>query len=155
MPVLQVPAGEEGEPGGFPNLLKEEVRRRIRRRRRRMMIISRRWSRATRHPSIFARKKATTVARTSNKKVLSKHMLVVHGSICDASSLGEYNKIWVKYQDYSGDGILWLDLSDLVVVRPCPLLVTPSLGRSPEINTERDGVIWIFLFFSFPFCIHA
>ena len=25
MPVLQVPAGEEGEPGGFPNLLKEEV----------------------------------------------------------------------------------------------------------------------------------
>ena len=25
MPVLQVPAGEEGGPGGFPNLLKEEV----------------------------------------------------------------------------------------------------------------------------------
>ena len=24
MPVLQVPAGEEGKPGGFPNLLKEE-----------------------------------------------------------------------------------------------------------------------------------
>ena len=24
MPVLQVPAGEEGVPGGFPNLLKEE-----------------------------------------------------------------------------------------------------------------------------------
>ena len=24
MPVLQVPAGEEGGPGGFPNLLKEE-----------------------------------------------------------------------------------------------------------------------------------
>ena len=23
MPVLQVPAGEEKEPGGFPNLLKE------------------------------------------------------------------------------------------------------------------------------------
>ena len=25
MPVLQFPAGEEGGPGGFPNLLKEEV----------------------------------------------------------------------------------------------------------------------------------
>ena len=25
VPVLQVPAGEEGGPGGFPNLLKEEV----------------------------------------------------------------------------------------------------------------------------------
>ena len=24
MPVLQVPAGEEGGPGGFPNLLKEK-----------------------------------------------------------------------------------------------------------------------------------
>ena len=24
MPVLQVPVGEEGVPGGFPNLLKEE-----------------------------------------------------------------------------------------------------------------------------------
>ena len=24
MPVLQVPAGEEGGPGGFPNLLKED-----------------------------------------------------------------------------------------------------------------------------------
>ena len=24
VPVLQVPAGEEGEPGGFPNLLKDE-----------------------------------------------------------------------------------------------------------------------------------
>ena len=24
MPVLQVPAGEEGGPGGFPNYLKEE-----------------------------------------------------------------------------------------------------------------------------------
>ena len=24
MPVLQVPAGEEGGPGGFPNLLKVE-----------------------------------------------------------------------------------------------------------------------------------
>ena len=24
MSVLQVPAGEEGEPGGFPNILKEE-----------------------------------------------------------------------------------------------------------------------------------
>ena len=24
MPVLQVPAGEEGAPGGFPNILKEE-----------------------------------------------------------------------------------------------------------------------------------
>ena len=24
MPVLQVPAGEEGGPGGFPNILKEE-----------------------------------------------------------------------------------------------------------------------------------
>ena len=24
MPVLQVPAGEEGGPGGFPNVLKEE-----------------------------------------------------------------------------------------------------------------------------------
>ena len=24
MPVLQVPAGEEGRPGGFPNLFKEE-----------------------------------------------------------------------------------------------------------------------------------
>ena len=24
MPVLQVPAGEEGGPGGFPNLFKEE-----------------------------------------------------------------------------------------------------------------------------------
>ena len=24
MPVLQVPAGEEGGPGAFPNLLKEE-----------------------------------------------------------------------------------------------------------------------------------
>ena len=24
MPVLQVPAGKEGGPGGFPNLLKEE-----------------------------------------------------------------------------------------------------------------------------------
>ena len=24
MPVLQVPAGEEGGPGGFPNLLREE-----------------------------------------------------------------------------------------------------------------------------------
>ena len=24
MPVLQVPRGEEGGPGGFPNLLKEE-----------------------------------------------------------------------------------------------------------------------------------
>ena len=24
MPVLQVPAGEEGGPGDFPNLLKEE-----------------------------------------------------------------------------------------------------------------------------------
>ena len=24
MPVLQVPAGEKGGPGGFPNLLKEE-----------------------------------------------------------------------------------------------------------------------------------
>ena len=24
MPVLQVPAGEEGRPGGFPNLIKEE-----------------------------------------------------------------------------------------------------------------------------------
>ena len=24
MPVLKVPAGEEGGPGGFPNLLKEE-----------------------------------------------------------------------------------------------------------------------------------
>ena len=24
MPVLQVPEGEEGGPGGFPNLLKEE-----------------------------------------------------------------------------------------------------------------------------------
>ena len=24
MPVLQVPEGEEGVPGGFPNLLKEE-----------------------------------------------------------------------------------------------------------------------------------
>ena len=24
MPVLQVPAGEEGRPGGFPNLLKNE-----------------------------------------------------------------------------------------------------------------------------------
>ena len=24
MPVLQFPAGEEGGPGGFPNLLKEE-----------------------------------------------------------------------------------------------------------------------------------
>ena len=24
MPVLQVPAGEEGGPGGFPNLLTEE-----------------------------------------------------------------------------------------------------------------------------------
>ena len=24
MPVLQAPAGEEGGPGGFPNLLKEE-----------------------------------------------------------------------------------------------------------------------------------
>ena len=24
VPVLQVPAGEEGEPGGFPNFLKEE-----------------------------------------------------------------------------------------------------------------------------------
>ena len=24
MPVLQVPAGEEGEPGCFPNILKEE-----------------------------------------------------------------------------------------------------------------------------------
>ena len=24
MPVLQVPVGEEGGPGGFPNLLKEE-----------------------------------------------------------------------------------------------------------------------------------
>ena len=24
MPVLQVPAGEEGEPGGSPNLLREE-----------------------------------------------------------------------------------------------------------------------------------
>ena len=24
VPVLQVPAGEEGGPGGFPNLLKEE-----------------------------------------------------------------------------------------------------------------------------------
>ena len=25
MPVLQVPAREEGGPGGFPNLLKKEV----------------------------------------------------------------------------------------------------------------------------------
>ena len=24
MPVLQVPAGEEGWPGGFPNILKKE-----------------------------------------------------------------------------------------------------------------------------------
>ena len=24
VPVLQVPSGEEGEPGGFPNFLKEE-----------------------------------------------------------------------------------------------------------------------------------
>ena len=24
VPVLQVPSGEEGGPGGFPNLLKEE-----------------------------------------------------------------------------------------------------------------------------------
>ena len=24
MPVLQVPVGEEGEPGGFPNHLKDE-----------------------------------------------------------------------------------------------------------------------------------
>ena len=24
VPVLQIPAGEEGKPGGFPNLLKEE-----------------------------------------------------------------------------------------------------------------------------------
>ena len=24
MPVLQVPSGEEGEPGGFPNHLKDE-----------------------------------------------------------------------------------------------------------------------------------
>ena len=24
MPVLQVPSGEEGMPGGFPNILKEE-----------------------------------------------------------------------------------------------------------------------------------
>ena len=26
MPVLQVPAGEEGGPGGLPNLLKEEAK---------------------------------------------------------------------------------------------------------------------------------
>ena len=26
MPVLQVPAGKEGGPGGFPNLLKEDER---------------------------------------------------------------------------------------------------------------------------------
>ena len=45
MPVLQVPAGEEGGHGGFPNLLKEEKQGRVRRRRRMMMMMmmSRRW----------------------------------------------------------------------------------------------------------------
>ena len=57
VPVLQVPAGEEGEPGGFPNFLKEEEkeeynegkemmmrkRRRMKRRRRRMIRRRRRW----------------------------------------------------------------------------------------------------------------
>ena len=57
VPVLQVPAGKEGEPGGFPNFLKEEEkeeyneekemmmrkRRRMMRRRRRMMRRRRRW----------------------------------------------------------------------------------------------------------------
>ena len=46
MPVLQVPSGEEGGPGGFPNLLKRRRRRRMRRRRRRrrrMLMMGRRW----------------------------------------------------------------------------------------------------------------
>ena len=31
MPVLQVPVGEEGGPGGFPNLLKEEEQEEVER----------------------------------------------------------------------------------------------------------------------------
>ena len=41
LPVLHVPTGEEGGPGGLPYLMKEEERRR-RRRSRRMMIRRRR-----------------------------------------------------------------------------------------------------------------
>jgi hypothetical protein len=57
VPVLQVPAGKEGEPGGFPKFRKEEEkeeyneekekddekRRRMMRRRRRKMRRRRRW----------------------------------------------------------------------------------------------------------------
>ena len=43
MPVLQVPAGEEGGPGGFPNLLKEEEQEEDEEKKGRMMMINRRW----------------------------------------------------------------------------------------------------------------
>ena len=43
MSVLQVPAVEEGGPGGFPYLLKEGEQDEMRRRRSRMMMMSRRW----------------------------------------------------------------------------------------------------------------
>ena len=43
MPVLQVPAGEEGGLEAFQASLKSKNRRRMRRRGRRMMIMSRRW----------------------------------------------------------------------------------------------------------------
>ena len=43
MPVLQIPAGEEGGPGGFQTSLKRRRRRRMRRRRRRMIMMSKRW----------------------------------------------------------------------------------------------------------------
>ena len=39
VPVLQVPAGEEGGPGGLLNLLKERRMRRMRRRRTRMLML--------------------------------------------------------------------------------------------------------------------
>ena len=41
MPVLHVPAGEEGGPGGFPNLLKEEEQEVAKEEKMEMMIMSR------------------------------------------------------------------------------------------------------------------
>ena len=43
MPVLQVPAREEGGLEAFQGSLKSRDRRRLRMRGRRMMILSRRW----------------------------------------------------------------------------------------------------------------
>ena len=43
LPVLQVPVGEEGGPGGFPDLLKYGEKEEDGEVRRRMMMMRRRW----------------------------------------------------------------------------------------------------------------